>query len=310
MGIDSSLAANVSAAPPLDEKLRRCHAILRDLRRVAVAFSGGVDSTCILKLAADVLGPANVLAVTGVSSSVAERELDDARALARRIGVEHVLLDTHEFEDPNYLANPTNRCYFCKTELYSRMTELLARRESAAQSPCATSVPTAEGGCATIGWTIISGTNADDLGDYRPGLAAAGEHAVRAPLAEAGLTKADVRALSAALGLPTHDKPASPCLSSRVQYGEAITPEKLGMIERAEAMLRELGFRECRVRHHDKLARIEVPAGQIAALAAPELRSKIDAAFREIGYHFVTLDLRGFRSGSMNEVIAFGRRQG
>jgi uncharacterized protein len=155
----------------------------------------------------------------------------------------------------------------------------------------------------------VSGTNADDLGDHRPGLGAAAEHQVRAPAAEAGLTKSEIRTLSAELELPTADKPAGPCLSSRVQYGEAITPEKLRMIERAERVLRELGFRECRVRHHGNLARIEVPVSQIEQLASNEIRARIDAAFREIGYQYVTIDLRGFRSGSMNEVIAFGTIQ-
>jgi uncharacterized protein len=253
-----------------------------------VAFSGGVDSTFVLRVAVDTLGRENVLAVTGASSSVAAAEMDDAKRLAARIGAEHVVIETREFENANYLANPTNRCYYCKTELYTRMEELLASRDR---------------------FTVVNGTNADDLGDYRPGLTAASEHSVRAPCAEVGLTKAEIRALSAEMGLPTADKPAAPCLSSRVQYGETISPEKLRMIERGEALLRTLGLRDCRVRHHDKLARIEVPADEIARLATPEIRRQIDVAFREIGYHYVTLDLRGFRSGSMNEVIAFGRRQ-
>ncbi|MCK6457478.1 MAG: ATP-dependent sacrificial sulfur transferase LarE [Phycisphaerae bacterium] len=272
----------------LDEKLERMRGILRELRRVAVAFSAGVDSTFVLKVALDTLGAENVLAVTGRSDSLAGDEYVQAAELARRLSARHVVIETQEFSDPNYLANPTNRCYYCKTELYEKMGPVLV----------------AHGLSATI-----SGVNADDLGDYRPGLAAASEHRVRAPAAEAGLTKAEIRELSQRLGLPTFDKPASPCLSSRVQYGETITPEKLRRIERAEAFLRELGYRECRVRHHDTLARIEVPAERVAELADPALRAKIDAAFREFGYQYVTLDLRGFRSGSMNEVIAFGRRQ-
>lgn len=267
------------------EKLERMEGALRSMGRVAAAFSGGVDSTFVLKVAADTLGRENVLAVTGKSASIATGEFDDAVRLAREIGVEHVVLETREFDDPNYLANPANRCYYCKTELYGRMGPIVAERGIRA---------------------IVNGTNADDLGDFRPGLSAAKEHGVHAPAAEAGLTKAEIRALSAEMGLPTHDKPAAPCLSSRVQYGEAITPEKLRMIERAEAALRELGFRECRVRHHDELARIEVPAGEVARLASDELRGRIDAAFREIGYAYVTVDLRGFRSGSMNEVVALG----
>lgn len=272
----------------VDEKLEQMRELLRPLGRVAVAFSGGVDSTFVLKVAADVLGPGNVLAVTGRSSSLADVEDADARRLAAMIGVEHVMLDTQEFNDPNYLANPTNRCYYCKTELYSRMAPLLATRGISA---------------------VVNGTNVDDLGDFRPGLAAGKEHGVHSPAADAGLTKADIRILSARMGLPTADKPAAPCLSSRVQYGEAITPEKLKMIEQAEAVLRRLGFGECRVRHHDKLARIEVPASRIHELADDGIRSTLDNELRALGYHYITLDLRGFRSGSMNEVIAFGKRQ-
>jgi len=272
----------------MTRKLETVRGTLRDLGRVAVAYSGGVDSAFILKLAVDSLGGENVLAITGVSDSLSTSERQHAQRLARQIGAEHILLQTREFENPEYLANPTNRCYFCKTELYERMRHFLSSRGP---------------------FCILSGTNADDLGDYRPGLIAADENGVRAPLAEAGLTKTEIRALSAQMGLPTHDKPASPCLSSRVQYGEAITPDKLRMIEAAESFLHRLGLRECRVRHHDKLARIEVPADRIASLAQPDIRAKIDSAFREIGYHYVTLDLRGFRSGSMNEVIAFGKRQ-
>lgn len=269
----------------LSAKYAALRQILRDLRRVAVAFSGGVDSTCVLKAAVETLGADHVVAVTGRSPSVASAELDDAAALARLIGVEHVVIDTDEFNDPNYLANPTNRCYFCKTSLYTHLGRFLDERGLTA---------------------IINGVNADDLGDYRPGLQAAGEHNVRAPLAEAGCTKADVRALSAHFGLPTHDKPASPCLSSRVQYGEAITPQKLRMIEAAEAFLHELGFRECRVRHHNNLARIEVPLQELPRLAEPEVAARVEQRLRTLGYSYVTLDLRGFRSGSMNEVIQVG----
>ncbi len=257
--------------------------ILRELKTVAVAFSAGVDSTFVLKVAADTLGTDHVVAVTGRSDSIASTELEQSTELAERLGVQHVMLDTDEFENSEYTANPTNRCYFCKTSLYAHMERFIAERGIQA---------------------IVSGTNADDLGDFRPGLAAADEHDVRSPIAEAGLTKADVRELSRRLGLETHDKPAAPCLSSRVQYGEQITPQKLRMIEAGEAFLRDrMGIPECRVRYHNNLARIEVPLKYIPTLAEPENAMRIDEHFRSLGYAYVTIDLRGFRSGSMNEVI-------
>lgn len=279
---------DATAEHQLAAKLQIVHGILCDLGRVGVAFSGGVDSTFVLRVAVDALGRDNVVAFTGTSHSVAASELDEARRLAELIGARHVVVPTREFEDPNYLANPTNRCYYCKSELYSRLGPLLAEHGLRA---------------------LVTGTNADDLDDHRPGLIAADERNVRAPAAEAGLTKADIRIWSARWGLPTADKPASPCLSSRVQYGESITPEKLRMIERGERILSDLGIRECRVRHHNDLARIEVPPNQIAMLTTPDVRARLDAEFRRIGYAYVTIDLRGFRSGSMNEVIAFGRVQ-
>ncbi|MEK7757316.1 MAG: ATP-dependent sacrificial sulfur transferase LarE, partial [Planctomycetota bacterium] len=208
--------------PTLDEKYAQLRQILRDLESVAVAFSTGVDSTLVLKVALDTLGPTKVVAVTGRSDSLARAEFDEAGSLAAVLGAEHVVLDTDEFDNPNYLSNPTNRCYFCKTTLYTHLERFIAERGLKA---------------------IVNGINADDLGDYRPGIEAAREHGVRCPAAEAGLTKADIRELSRRLGLPTFDKPASPCLSSRVQYGEHITPQKLRMIEAGEAFLHEMGIR-------------------------------------------------------------------
>jgi len=268
----------------VDDKLTRMREILRSLKRVAVAFSAGVDSTFLLKVAVDTLGPGNVVAVTSKSESLAEAEFEQAVKLADQMGVEHVVLETGELQNPDFAANPANRCYFCRTALYDLLDTFIAERGLNA---------------------VVNGTNADDSNDWRPGHQAAREHNVRTPCAEAGLTKQDIRVLSKRMNLPTFDKPASPCLASRVPYGEAITAQKLKQIERAEAFLRSLGFRECRVRHHGQLARIEVPASDITRATEPQMRSRIDAALREFGYQYVAIDLRGFRSGSLNEVIAF-----
>jgi uncharacterized protein len=264
----------------LARRFERMQTLMDSLQRVAVAFSAGVDSTLVLKVALDRLGSDNVVAVTGRSASLAPAEFDDARALAESLGVEHVILDTDEFDNEAYLANPQNRCYFCKTTLYTHMDALMRERGLNA---------------------IVNGINADDYGDWRPGIQAAAEFEVRSPAAEAGLTKADIRALSQAHGLPTSDKPASPCLSSRVQYGERITPEKLHQIDQAERVIRQLGIRECRVRHHDRIARIEVPLADLPRVMAA--REQVDARLRELGYTWVTIDLRGLRSGSLNDVV-------
>src|SRR5919112_1290476 len=250
--------------------------------RVAVAYSGGVDSAVVAQAARLALGD-EAIAVTAVSDSLAQGELDEAEALARRIGIRHRVIRTEEFADPNYVRNNPDRCYFCKDELYGRLEGLL--------------------GVLNVD-AIASGANTDDAGDHRPGMRAAAEHGVRHPLQECGLGKAGVRALARAWGLPTWDKPATPCLSSRVAYGEEVTPERVRMIDGAEQWLRRRGLRLLRVRYHKgDLARIEVPIEELAVLAAPGVRDELVKAFRGFGFKFVTLDLEGFRSGSMNAVI-------
>jgi uncharacterized protein len=273
----------VDVSNELTVKRDRLLAVLRSFESAAVAFSGGIDSTVVARAAYEALGE-RAVAVTADSASVPRAELAEALRLAELIGIRHVVLATEEFANPDYLRNDGARCYHCKSELYdtiiARLPELGAE-------------------------VICSGANLDDLGDYRPGLTAAAERQVRHPLQEAGFTKADVRALAKAWGLPTWDKPASPCLSSRLAPGLPVTPERTARIEAAEAYLRELGLRECRVRLHEgELARIEVPAAEIARLAAPEVREGLARRFRELGFKFITLDLEGFRSGSMNDLVA------
>lgn len=255
---------------------------LRGYGRVAVAFSGGVDSAVVAKAAEVALG-GRAIAVTAVSDSLAAGELEEAEALARRIGLRHRVIRTEEFADPNYLRNNPDRCYFCKSELYGRLSSLLSTLEAD---------------------VIASGANADDAGDHRPGMRAAAENGVRHPLQECGLGKDDVRALARAWGLPTWDKPATPCLSSRIAYGEEVTPERVRMIDAAEQWLRRRGLRLLRVRYHKgDLARIEVPVEELPGLCAPEVRADLVAAFRAMGFKFVSLDLEGFRSGSLNTLV-------
>jgi uncharacterized protein len=250
--------------------------------RVAVAYSGGIDSTVVAQAAYDALGSA-AIAVTAVSESLAAGELEEAQELAQKIGIRHRVIRTEEFADPNYRRNDSDRCYFCKSELYGRLSGMLNEL----------SVD-----------VIASGANTDDLGDYRPGLRAASEHGIRHPLQECGLNKADVRALARGWGLPTWDKPATPCLSSRVAYGEDPTPERVRMIDQAEQWLRQRGLRVLRVRYHKgDLARIEVPLEDLPRFIELQLRGELIVAFRALGFKFVTLDLEGFRSGSMNSVI-------
>jgi uncharacterized protein len=279
---------SLPATPELTARADRLVGALRNLEGVAVAFSGGVDSTVVAQAAFLALGE-RAVAVTADSASVPRAELEDARRLASHIGIRHEVVNTAEFEDPAYLRNDGGRCYHCKSELYGRVEALLP----------------------VLGVGVIcSGANLDDLGDYRPGLQAAAEHHVRHPLQETGFTKADVRALARAWGLPVWDKPASPCLSSRLAPGVAVTPERTGRIEAAESLLRQLGFRECRVRLHEgELARIEVPAEGLARLADPAVREGLVRRLKELGFRYVTLDLEGFRSGSLNELVSLDHKR-
>ncbi len=258
-----------------------------------VAYSGGVDSVFLARVAHDVLGDRS-LAVIADSASLPRRELAEALELGVRFGFPVRVVKTAEFDNPSYLANPANRCYFCKHELFEHLTPI-ARTE---------------------GFAVIAyGENASDVGDFRPGSQAATEFAVRAPLKEAGLTKAEIRALSAQLGLPTADKPQMACLSSRIPYGEAVSPEKLAMIEAAENVLRDAGFYEVRVRHHEgsgtqsKLARIEIALAEIPQLLAGDTLARVATAIAKLGYQHVTLDLQGYRRGSVNEVLPMTARR-
>jgi uncharacterized protein len=248
----------------------------------AVAFSGGVDSA-VVAMAARLALADNVVLVTGASAALAEGELEAARELAALIGARHVEIATDELGSRDYVANAPDRCYHCKTELYAQLNRFAAKEGLK---------------------TIVNGANADDLGDYRPGMQAAAEHRVRSPLADCGITKQEVRALAAAWDLPVADKPATPCLSSRIAYGQHVTTERLTMIDQAEQFLRSLGLRELRVRYHEgDMARIEVPADQIESLSKPEIRTAIVDQFTRLGFKFITLDLAGFRSGSLNRLI-------
>ena len=260
---------------------------IRSLESVLVAYSGGVDSALLLALAKEALGE-RAVAFTALSPAVAADELEGARSLARLLGVVHIEKRSGELEDPRYAANPQNRCYFCKTELYA-LAEAEAR---------------------TRGFSyVLSGTNADELSDYRPGLQAAAEHAVVQPLAEAGLTKDEIRALSRDRGLPTWDKPQQPCLSSRIPYGTPVTADRLDQLARSEMALRALGLREFRVRYHGDIARIEVADSELAKLL--EVRVSAAKALRAAGFKFVSLDLEPFRTGRLNEaagLISLGKR--
>jgi uncharacterized protein len=265
----------------LASRERRLHELLASFDSVIVAFSGGVDSAYLAWAATQVLGPA-ALCVTADSPSYPDHHRQLALRIAREFGLHHEFVRTGEMERPEYRANPVDRCYFCKNELYGVLSSLAAARGIAA---------------------IVDGSNADDRADYRPGRKAAGEFSVRSPLDESGLTKANIRELSRLAGLPTWDEPASACLSSRIPYHSEVTSEKLRMIERAETVLRDLGFRVCRVRHHDTLARLEIGLDEMPRALDPGVRERIVRELRTIGYQHVAIDLQGYRMGSLNEGV-------
>ena len=267
----------------LTEKRERLAALLRAAGRVAVGFSGGVDSTLLLRLALDVLGPGNVLAVIADTPTLPRREYEAARQLAAAFGATCLTIHPGELDDPDFRANGPDRCYFCKRHLFAEIARAAAARGFA---------------------RVLDGNNADDAGDYRPGRRAARELGVQSPLMEADFTKAEIRVLSRQLGLPTADKPAMACLASRIPYGTPVTAVALAQIERAESFLRDAGFTVCRVRHHGDVARIELAPEELVRACTSPLREHLARGMREVGYRYAALDLQGYRMGSLNEVLA------
>ncbi|OYE04946.1 TIGR00268 family protein [Nostoc sp. 'Peltigera membranacea cyanobiont' 232] len=265
----------------LTEKFEQLKALFQEMEQALIAYSGGVDSTLVAKIAYDALGD-RALAVTAVSPSLLPEELEDAKIQAATIGIPHQIVQTHEMENPNYTSNPVNRCYFCKSELHDTLKPLALQ----------------------LGYPyVVDGVNADDLHDYRPGIQAAKERGARSPLAEVGVTKVEVRQLSQQLGLPWWDKPAQPCLSSRFPYGEEITVAKLQRVGRGEIFLRKLGWQNLRVRSEGDTARIELSPEQIKDFVLTTDLQKVVSAFQDFGFLYVTLDLEGYRSGKLNQIL-------
>jgi uncharacterized protein len=275
---EAVVAPPAAAATAKEQQLR---ALCREMDSVVVAFSGGVDSTYVAYVATMELGR-RAFCVTGESASLAAYQRLETEQLVKRFGFNHELIHTAELDNPRYRANAADRCYFCKTELYDQLLALASAR-----------------GCAHV----VDGSTTDDLGDYRPGRKAADEHGVRSPLIEVGMSKAEVRELSRVAGLPTWDKPASPCLSSRIAYGTPVTIERLSTIDRGEELMRSMGFREFRVRHHDNLVRLEIAPAELDRALKREIIDELARRFRALGFRYVTLDLHGYRTGAMNEVL-------
>lgn len=273
--------ASVYGDGELYDKMERLKQYLASLQSVAVAFSSGVDSTFLLKVAHEALGD-KVIAVTAESCSFPKRELEEAKAFCEKEGIRHFICASEELEIEGFSKNPVNRCYLCKRELFEKIREITAENHIE---------------------NIVEGSNMDDNGDYRPGLQAVAELDIKSPLRYAGLTKADIRQLSKALGLTTWNKQSFACLSSRFVYGEDITREKLSMVDRAEQLLLDLGFHQIRVRIHDKMARIEILPEEFEKLLRPEVRERVLSEFQSYGFTYVTMDLKGYRTGSMNETI-------